>query len=194
MVSEPLVNDPLVNDPLVTAAVVTQHALDDGGLGEHGLAAEDVALAARIGWSWKELRRGAAMGELRSYLFGDGTTALEAGQWDTLDLLVRRPVWRMSELAEGLRVDPSTATRAVQRLLKTGLADRRSCVDDGRVVLVSATDEGRRRHQGIVGHRAAVMQAVLDAFEPDERRQLAELLERMVGSIDGFVGRLAQQL
>ena len=189
-----MVSDPLVNDPLVAAAVVTQHALGEHGLGDHGLGAEDVALAARIGWSWKELRRGAAMGELRSYLFGDGTTALEAGQWDTLDLLVRRPVWRMSELAEGLRVDPSTATRAVQRLLKTGLADRRSCVDDGRVVLVSATDEGRRRHQGIVGHRAAVMQAVLDAFEPDEQRQLAELLERMVGSIDGFVGRLAQQL
>ena len=150
---------------------------------------EDIALATRIGWSWKELRRGAAMGALRSYLFGDGNTMLEAGQWDTLDLLVRQPVWRMSELADGLRVDPSTATRAVQRLLKTGLAARRACVDDGRVVLVSATAEGRARHEAIVGHRAEVMQAVLDAFEPDERRQLADLLERMVGSIDGFVSR-----
>jgi DNA-binding MarR family transcriptional regulator len=151
---------------------------------------DDVVLTARIGYSWKELRRGAAMGSLRGYLFGDGTTMLEPGQWDTLDLLVRQPVWRMSELADGLRVDPSTATRAVQRLLKTGLAERRSCVDDGRVVLVSATVEGRQRHHDIVGHRTELMKAVLDEFDPAERRQLAELLERMVGSIDGFVARL----
>ena len=147
-------------------------------------------VAARIGWSWKELRRGAAMGALRSYLFGDGTAELEPGQWDTLDLLVRQPEWRMSELAEGLRVDPSTATRAVQRLLKIGLAERGACADDGRVVLVSATDEGRARHDAINGYRADLMQAVLDEFEPHESKQLADLLERMVGSLDRFVARL----
>ena len=48
---------------------------------------------------------------------------------DTLDLLVQQPAWRMSELAEALRVDPSTATRAVQRLVRAGLADRRSRAD-----------------------------------------------------------------
>ncbi len=143
----------------------------------------------RIGTAWRELRRGAAMGSLREYMFGDGTEVLEPGQWDTLDLLVKQPMWRMSELADSLRVDPSTATRAVQRLLRTGLAERRSCVDDGRVVLVSATSEGRRRHDAIGGHRTTIMQAVLDAFSADEQHQLAELLERMVGSIDGFVAR-----
>lgn len=149
---------------------------------------EEYELLARIGWSWKELRRGAAMGALRAYMFGDGQdTLLEAGQWDTLDLLVRQPTWRMSELAEGLRVDPSTATRAVQRLLKTGLAERHQCVDDGRVVLVSATPGGRRLHEDIIGHRMEVMRTVVGAFDLDERRQLAEYLERMVSSIDGFV-------
>lgn len=144
-------------------------------------------MIVRIGTAWRELRRGAAMGSLRGYMFGDGNELLEPGQWDTLDLLVKRDTWRMSELADGLRVDPSTATRAVQRLLRTGLAERHSCADDGRVVLVSATTEGRRRHDAIAGHRMTLMRAVLDAFSDDEQHQLAELLERMVTSIDRFV-------
>jgi DNA-binding MarR family transcriptional regulator len=151
---------------------------------------EELELLARIGNSWKELRRGAAMGALREFMFHDGEQLLEPGQWDTLDLLVRRDTWRMSELAEGLRVDPSTATRAVQRLLKSGLAERHSCIDDGRVVLVSATEIGRTRHANIVGHRTELMRAVVGAFDPDEQRQLAGFLERMVGSIDAFVVRM----
>lgn len=170
------------------AAAVPPVAVPDG-TGEPG--GEEYELLVRIGWSWKELRRGAAMGALRAYMFGDGQDALlEPGQWDTLDLLVRQPTWRMSELAEGLRVDPSTATRAVQRLLKTGLAERHSCVDDGRVVLVSATEQGRRLHDGIIGHRMELMRTVVGAFDLDERRVFAEYLERMVQSIDGFVATL----
>src|SRR5204862_6141795 len=82
---------------------------------------EQLALALRIGTGWKELRRGAAMGVLRDHLFGAGADALEPGQVDTLELLVNKDAWRMSELADALRVDPSTATRAVQRLVKAGL-------------------------------------------------------------------------
>ena len=74
-------------------------------------------LALRIGASWVQIRRGAAMGTLREYLLGTGDEALEQGQMDSLDLLARQPSWRMSDLAEALRIDPSTATRAVQRLV-----------------------------------------------------------------------------
>jgi DNA-binding MarR family transcriptional regulator len=133
------------------------------------------------------------MGALRPLFFGDGTAELEPGQWDTLDLLVRRPTWRMSELAEGLRVDPSTATRAVQRLLKIGLAERNGCADDGRVVLVSATAEGHARHDATVAKRTEVMNAVLAEFDDDERARLADLMERMVGSLDRFVAGLGER-
>ena len=61
---------------------------------------------------------------LRDHLFGAGEDALEPGQVDTLDLLVQQPAWRMTDLADALRVDPSTATRAVQRLVRAGLAER----------------------------------------------------------------------
>jgi DNA-binding MarR family transcriptional regulator len=148
------------------------------------LTPEEMALAQRIGHSWRELRRGAAMSALRGQLFGEGDDALEPGQWDSLDLLVQRPSWRMSDLADALRVDPSTATRAVQRLLKAGLAERATCEDDGRVVRVSASDEGRARHVAISQHRRQLMAHILGRFDDDERERLAELLERFVSALD----------
>ena len=73
-------------------------------------------VALRIANAWKELRRGAAMVAVRDYFYVAEEDSIEPGQMDTLDLLVQQPAWRMSELAEALRVDPSTATRAEMAL------------------------------------------------------------------------------
>ena len=81
--------------------------------------------AFRIAIAWREFRRSATTPALRYQFFGSSHDAFEQGQMDTLDLLLVREGWRMSELAEALRVDPSTATRAVQRLVNDGLAERR---------------------------------------------------------------------
>jgi DNA-binding MarR family transcriptional regulator len=144
----------------------------------------DREVSQRIGLAWRELRRGAAMASLRDRLFGTGLDSLEPGQYDTLEALVQRPAWRMSEIAEALRVDPSTATRAVQRLSRSGLADRRPSAEDGRVVMVSASHAGRRRYEAIALYRRAFMADVLSVFDDDERRQLADLLDRLVRSVD----------
>ncbi len=150
---------------------------------------EQRRLAVRIGLAWIELRRGAAMSTLRDHLFGSGDDALEQGQMDTLDLFAQQPTWRMSELAEALRVDPSTATRAVQRLVRSGLATRGASDDDGRVVIVSITDAGVARHAEVAERRGRLMAHLMGMYTPDERVQLAGLLERFVGAIDGFVSR-----
>jgi DNA-binding MarR family transcriptional regulator len=145
---------------------------------------EERALDVRIGLAWKEMRRGAAMAALRERLFGCGADALEPGQYDTLELLVQRDAWRMSELADALRVDASTATRAVQRLLRIGLAERNPHEDDGRVVMVSATATGRTRFDVIAASRRAVMSRVMAEFDLNERQKLASMLERFVASLD----------
>ena len=148
---------------------------------------DQLALAVRIGQAWIEIRRGAAMGALQKHLFGSGEDALEQGQMDTLDLLAQRCDWRMSELAEALRVDPSTATRAIQRLVNVGLASRRPCGTDGRVVMVAITRAGLDRHAEVAARRSEVMRHMLSAFTAAERSLLTELLERFVASIDDFV-------
>ena len=144
--------------------------------------------ARRIGRAWIELRRGAAASALRSYLFGT-EKALEQGQMDALDLLTRRER-PMKELAARLRVEPSTATRAVQRLEHDGLAERFTSPQDGRVVLVRITDEGRRRHDAVAVRRSIAMMHILSEFDPHERAQLADLMDRLIASIDDVVERL----
>ena len=144
--------------------------------------------ARRIGRAWIELRRGAAASALRSYLFGT-EKALEQGQMDALDLLTRRER-PMKELAARLRVEPSTATRAVQRLEHDGLAERFTSPQDGRVVLVRITDEGRRRHDAVAERRSIAMMQILSEFDPQERAQLAGLMDRLIASIDAVVERL----
>ena len=127
------------------------------------------------------------MGNLRAVLYGEGPEALDLGQVDALDLLALEGPLRMSELADHLRVEASTATRAVDRLVKDGLAVRERSADDARVVVVSVTPQGRRRHEALVERRRTAMDEILSAFEPSELPMLAELLERLVGAVDGYL-------
>ncbi len=154
-------------------------------------AATDRDVAVRLGRAWVELRRGASTVALRDYFFGTAEDALDAGQMDTLDALVQRASWRMSDLADALHVDPSTATRAVQRLVKVHLASRGADPEDGRVVIVSATEAGRRRHKDIDRRRAFVISQLMSAFTPQERSDLADLLTRFTHELDEVVDNLA---
>lgn len=144
----------------------------------------DIDVVASIAFSWRELRRGAAASSIRDKLFGEGESALDPGQVDTLDLLVERDSWRMGDLAEALHVDPSTATRAIQRLEKLDLARRSALASDGRVVTVSVTPAGRRRHEIISERRFKAMSHILSPFSPDELVTLEALLGRFVAAID----------
>ena len=148
---------------------------------------ETYDLAVRIGLAWRELRRGASASGLRDWLYGAGDDGIEQGQMDTLDALASKPSWRMSDLADALRVDPSTATRAVQRMEKAGLAERRPGKDDGRVVEVVITHAGRAVHQDVAARRVELMTAVLGAYRMRELPVLAEMLERLVVATDAFV-------
>jgi DNA-binding MarR family transcriptional regulator len=150
----------------------------------------DVDVAIHIGAAWRNLRRGASNAVLRDYFFGGEPEPLDSGQMDTLDILVQRPSWRMSDLAEALHVDPSTATRAVQRLLKPALAERSTDSDDGRVVMVQATEAGRRLHQRVEQRRGYVIAELMSAFTDEERTDLADLMTRFVHALDELVKEL----
>ena len=149
----------------------------------------DAEHAFRIGQAWVELRRGAWTQHLRDYLFGDDDP-LEPGQMDALDLLSRGNR-TMKQLAERLRIDPSSATRAVQRLVAVGLAERYAAAEDGRVVMVRITKDGRQRHAAVASRRSHVMALILSEFTLEERSDLAGLLDRFVQALDHSVGRLS---
>ena len=144
-------------------------------------------LAVRIGLAWREVRRGSSTAGLRDYLYGSDQESIEQGQMDTLDLLALQPAWRMSELADALRVEPSTATRAVQRLVNAGLAERIPSSFDGRVVQVEITQQGRDVYEAVAARRGELLTFILKQYRRDELPVFADMLERFVVAIDSFV-------
>lgn len=146
---------------------------------------EDSELAGRIGLAWKELRRGASMSALQTILQGE--IGLDLGQLDTLEHLVLGGDCRMSELADAMRVDASTATRAVARLVDTGLAERAHDPRDARCVKVAATEEGKRRYEELADSRRASMMEMIAGMSLADRRKLAEGMEALVAALDAFV-------
>lgn len=147
----------------------------------------ELEVAKRIGFAWRDMRRGSSASDVRDTIFGIGGSALDPGQMDALDLLVTVPSCRMSELAEYLRIDPSSATRAVQRLIKDNLAERVEHEGDGRVVAIAATERGRKIHEQVDTRRRELIFSVLEEFNETEQHQLAELLERFLTSVDDYV-------
>lgn len=127
------------------------------------------------------------MQALRPLLYGEGPDVLDLGQVDALDLLAERGSCRMTELAEALRVDASTATRAVDRLVAEGLARRGAATDDRRAVVVQLSDEGAARHAALAARRRKVVERILEPFSSGELERLADLLERLVASVDDVV-------
>lgn len=147
----------------------------------------ELEVAKRIGLAWRDMRRGSSASDVRDTIFGIGGSALDPGQMDALDLLVTVPSCRMSELAEYLRIDPSSATRAVQRLIKDNLAERVEHEGDGRVVAIAATERGRKIHEQVDTRRRELIFSVLEEFNEAEQHQFAELLERFLTAVDDYV-------
>ena len=153
----------------------------------------DQATTRRIASAWRELRRGATGAALRSHPLGPDGPALVQAQLDALEILAgEADGWRMSDFADAMHVDPSTATRAVNRLQQLGLAERSTNGGDRRVVIARATAGGRKMINRVTTLRALGMQRLLEPFDEAEREQFAEYLERFVGSIDQLVAELTR--
>lgn len=126
--------------------------------------------------------------ELRQLMYGGGReTPLDVAQGDALDAIIELEPVRMGDLAAALRVDASTATRTVARLADAGLATRVECKDDRRGVVIKATPSGRRRQARMVTTATEVLEEIVSVFAPEERADLADLMERLVASLDAVV-------
>jgi DNA-binding MarR family transcriptional regulator len=158
---------------------------DIGHTGARG-GLDPASTEARIGLAWRELRRGSAQQAMRDRLYGD---LLEAAQVDALDVVMSTGGCRMAELADALRVDPSTATRAIDRLVAAGMVARENATGDGRGVQVVATAAGIELYDELSQRRRTMLFAVLAHFDADERAMLAELLERLVDGVDRYSDR-----
>ena len=138
--------------------------------------------AVIVGLAWRDLRRARWMGAFGSVVL-DGGATLEASEVDALDQVMWTESGRMHEIAEGLQIDASTATRAVDRLVRRGLVERARDPNNGRFVQVAMTDEGRRVHGELLERRLEFVSKVLDQFDENDREVLVRLLPDLADAV-----------
>ena len=93
---------------------------------------------------------------------------------------------RAGEIATTFHSDPSTISRMVSGLVKTGLLERRADPADGRASLLAATDEGFRVIETERRRRAQVIAEVLGSWSDTDRKNLTGLLERFLEDYQAY--------
>jgi DNA-binding MarR family transcriptional regulator len=146
-----------------------------------------------VGVAWRELRRGASMQALRERIYQGEDGMIDLGLADALEVVEKLGACRMRELADALRVDPSTATRTVDRLVAHGLVERVPNPDDARGVLVTATEEGRTLRERVRAQALVALGEILADFTHEEAEQLASLMHKLVDAVDRYIGSDAGQ-
>ncbi|MCK0093747.1 MarR family transcriptional regulator [Rhodococcus sp. F64268] len=111
-----------------------------------------------------------------------------------LRILVMVDTWgplNLAAVAQALGVNPSNASRAVDRLIKAGLMDRRDAPEDRRNLNLTLTAEGKALVEKVSAHRRDSISAVLERMTPEDRDSLTVALRRFAAAagepIDGDV-------
>ena len=86
------------------------------------------------------------------------------------------------ELAERLGIRPQSLTDALLRLEQQGAITRTRSERDKREQLVRITEAGRERARHVTQLHQMAAQTVLSALSEDEKRQLSEILNKLIAS------------
>ncbi|MGH9049151.1 MAG: MarR family winged helix-turn-helix transcriptional regulator [Acidimicrobiia bacterium] len=90
---------------------------------------------------------------------------------------------RLGELAQQLRVDCSTASRHVSRLVERGLARREPDPLDARAVVLTATAAGQRLIRRLRAAHCQLLDERLATWSDDDLRALVGLTGRLVDDL-----------
>lgn len=107
-------------------------------------------------------------------------------QYRALVILASRGPQRPVDLAEALAIDPSTATRLCDRLVRKRLISRRRQGADRRAVRLDLTARGRQLVDSVTARRRLEIEHVLETIPAGERNALARafvLFARRAGEI-----------
>ncbi|CAB4048316.1 MarR family winged helix-turn-helix transcriptional regulator [Paraburkholderia phenoliruptrix] len=89
------------------------------------------------------------------------------------------------ELARHANLDKSQASRAAEGLIRQGLVKREASAEDGRVVLVSLTAEGRALYRKVMPIARKWNGDLFDSLDEKEKRALGEALDKVIAAITG---------
>jgi DNA-binding MarR family transcriptional regulator len=93
---------------------------------------------------------------------------------------------RQGELADRALLDPSTVSRYVGQLVRSGLVERRPDPEDGRAVLLAATDAGQSLADHVLREHNTLLHQVLDRWDPADLHALTTLLRQFNNDMESF--------
>ena len=139
----------------------------------------DPSEAAVLAWARLVRAHQTALSAVETALKAAGHPPLE--WYDVLLELERAGPLRPRDLQARLLLAQSNLSRLLDRMAVAGAVERRSCVDDGRGHLVSATVAGRAlRRRMWPAYAGAIEMAVGTRLKDDEAGLLADLLARII--------------
>ena len=89
------------------------------------------------------------------------------------------------ELARHANLDKSQASRAAEGLIRQGLVKREASAEDGRVVLVSLTAEGRALYRKVMPIARKWNGDLFVSLDEKEKRALGEALDKVIAAMTG---------
>ncbi|MFL9864777.1 MarR family transcriptional regulator [Paraburkholderia fungorum] len=87
------------------------------------------------------------------------------------------------ELARHANLDKSQASRAAEALIKQGLVKREPSAEDGRVVLVSLTPEGRALYRKVMPIARKWNGDMFDCLDEQEKLAFSQALDKIIDTM-----------
>lgn len=87
------------------------------------------------------------------------------------------------DLAKHANLDKSQASRAAEALIKRGLVQRTASLDDGRVVVISLTGEGRALYRKVMPIARKWNADLFDCLDEEEKAAFGRALDKVIASV-----------
>lgn len=114
------------------------------------------------------------------------------GQMHCLGAIARLDNPTMSEVAEQLKLHPSTVTVLVDGLVAHGLVSRTADQRDRRVVRVKETAKGRRSHERHMGQMRARVTEMLGGLSDEDLGKVLDSLETLRDTARAYTDKTRQ--
>ena len=108
-----------------------------------------------------------------------GCAGISATRFRLLQELFATEEVGQTALQKSLGIDGAAVTRHLKQLEAKDFVSRRNCPDDNRVTLVHLTERGREHIDEFVQEKSRLIEDLFDGFDAEERKALANMLERM---------------
>jgi DNA-binding MarR family transcriptional regulator len=92
----------------------------------------------------------------------------------------------MKDIINYLKVIPSTATRRIDKLVGNGLVKRNLSKDDGRLIKLTLTSEGKELFMNFMQNRLMSFDLIKQEFNEEELHFFFNVLDRMIRRSEEF--------